>query len=92
MTTWTLTGRIANLDVIYTGGSLNRDVDAIIDYTHYNNGGGYITYYLCSGNIYDASDVNNCYDPTKQYTEDTANSRFTNEFRITTDPEKRIVC
>ena len=90
LTTWTLTGRIANLDMIYTGGSLNRDVDGIIDYTHYNNGGGYITYYLCSGNIYDASDVNNCYDPTKQYTEDTANSRFTNEFRVTTDPAKRV--
>ena len=90
LTTWTLTGRIANLDVIYTGGSLNRDVDGIIDYTHYNNGGGYITYYLCSGNIYDASDVNNCYDPTKQYTEDTANSRFTNEFRVSTDPTKRV--
>ena len=92
LTTWTLTGRIANLDVIYTGGSLNRDVDGIIDYTHYNNGGGYITYYLCSGNIYDSTglDPNNCYDPTKQYTEDTANSRFTNELRVTTDPEKRV--
>ena len=90
LTTWTLTGRMANLDVIYTGGSLNRDVDAIIDYTHYNNGGGYITYYLCSGNVYDASDVNNCYDPTKQYTEDTANSRFTNELRISTDPARRV--
>ena len=90
LTTWTLSGRIANLDVIYTGGSLKRDVDGIIDYTHYNNGGGYITYYLCSGNVYDATDVNNCYDPTKQYTEDTANSRFTNEFRIATDPAKRI--
>jgi len=90
LTTWTLTGRIANLDVIYTGGSLNRDVDGIIDYTHYNNGGGYITYYLCSGNVYDASDVNNCYDPTKQYTEDTANSRLTHELRFTTDADKRV--
>ena len=92
LTTWTLSGRIANLDVIYTGGSLNRDVDGIIDYTHYNNGGGYITYYLCSGNIYDSTglDPNNCYDPTKQYTEDTGNSRFTNEFRFTTDPTKRV--
>ena len=92
LTTWTLTGRIANLDMIYTGGSLNRDVDGIIDYTHYNNGGGYITYYLCSGNIYDSTglDPNNCYDPTKQYTEDTANSRFTNEFRVTTDSTKRV--
>ena len=92
LTTWTLSGRIANLDVIYTGGSLNRDVDSIIDYTHYNNGGGYITYYLCSGNIYDSTglDPNNCYDPTKQYTEDTANSRFTNEIRFTTDATKRV--
>ena len=90
LTTWTLSGRIANLDMIYTGGSLNRDVDGIIDYTHYNNGGGYITYYLCSGNVYDASDVNNCYDPTKQYTEDTGNSRFTNEFRVSTDAAKRV--
>ena len=87
LTTWTLSGRLANLDVIYTGGNLDRDVDSIIDYTHYNNGGGYITYYLCSGNIYDSTglDPNNCYDPTKQYTEDTANTRTTHEFRVTSD-------
>ena len=90
LTTWTLTGRMGALDAIYTGGHLSREVDAVIDYTHYNNGGGYITYYLCSGNIYDSSDVNNCYDPTKQYTEDTANTRTTHEFRITTDAAKRL--
>ena len=90
LTTWTLSGRIANLDLIYAGGSLNRDVDTIIDYTHYNNGGGYITYYLCSGNVFDATDINNCYDPTKQYTEDTTNSRTTHEFRVATDASKRV--
>ena len=92
LTTWTLSGRIANLDAIYTGGILNREVDSIIDYTHYNNGGGYITYYLCSGNIYDSTglDPNNCYDPTKQYTEDTANWRATHEFRVASDPSRRI--
>ena len=90
LTTWTLEGRIAGLDAIYTGGHLAREVDSIIDYTHYNNGGGYITYYLCSGNVYDATDVNNCYDPTKQYTEDTKNARTTHEFRITTDPAERL--
>ena len=37
--------------MIYTGGYLGRQVNSIIDYTHYNNGGGYITYYLCSGNV-----------------------------------------
>ena len=90
LTTWTLNGRIGQLDMVYAGGTLSRDVDSIIDYTHYNNGGGYITYYLCSGNVYDAADVNNCYDPTKQYTEDTRNARTTHEFRITTDAGKRI--
>ena len=90
LTTWTVQGRIRNLDLIYTGGTLHRDVDGIIDYTHYNNGGGYITYYLCSGNVYDATDVNNCYDPTKQYVEETANGRTTHEFRIATDPSRPL--
>ncbi len=90
LTAWTIGGRIGNLDLIYAGGYLNRDVDSIIDYTHYNNGGGYITYYLCSGNIYDATDVNNCYDPLKQYTEATDNERTTHEFRISTDPSRRL--
>ena len=91
LTTWTLSGRLWGLDVIYTGGHLSRQVDSVIDYTHYNNGGGYITYYLCSGNIYDSTglDPNNCYDPTKQYTEDTENTRTTHEFRFTTDPSNR---
>ncbi|MCY3730840.1 MAG: TonB-dependent receptor [Rhodospirillaceae bacterium] len=85
LTTWTLNGRLSQLDLIYTGGLLDREVDSLIDYTHYNNGGGYITYYLCSGNIYDLSDPNHCFDPTKQYLEDTANRRLTHEFRIATD-------
>ena len=88
LTTWTLNGRLSQLDLIYTGGLLDREVDSLIDYTHYNNGGGYITYYLCSGNIYDLSDPNHCFDPTKQYLEDTANRRLTHEFRIATDPAR----
>ena len=90
LTTWTLNGRIAGLDVIYTGGFLEREVESLIDYTHYNNGGGYITYYLCSGNVYDASDVNNCFDPTKQYIEETENERTTHEFRVSADVGERL--
>ena len=98
LTAWTLTGRIANLDVVYTGGNLKREVDSVIDYTHYNNGGGYITYYLCSGNIYDGgsdgrnpdNSPNDCFDPTKQYMEDTHNKRMTHELRVHTDPANRL--
>lgn len=90
LTTWTLNGRLENLDLIYTGGSLRRQLDSIIDYTHYNNGGGYITYYMCSGKYYNLAAPNNCYDPTKQYMEDTRNRRDTHEFRISTNPDNRV--
>ena len=90
LTTWTLNGRLSNLDFIYTGGYLSRQVDSIIDYTHYNNGGGYITYYLCSGKYYNTAAPNNCFDPTKQYLEDTRNRRSTHEFRVATDPANRV--
>ena len=89
LTTWTLNGRLSQLELIYTGGLLDREVDSLIDYTHYNNGGGYITYYLCSGNIYDLTDPNHCFDPRKFYVEDTANRRVTHEFRVHTDPARR---
>ena len=85
-----MNGRLANLELIYTGGRLDRSVDALVDYIHYNNGGGYVTYYLCSGNIHDLSDPNHCFDPTKWYTEDTRNRRSTHEFRIHTAQDRRV--
>jgi outer membrane receptor protein involved in Fe transport len=95
LTTWTLEGRVANLDVVYTGGYLDRDVDALVDYTHYNNGGGYITYYLCSGGAAGASadvsqEQNSCFDPTKMYRDQTNNERTTHEFRVSTDADNRV--
>jgi len=93
LTTWTLEGRVANLDVVYTGGYLDREVDAVIDYTHYNNGGGYITYYMCSGNIYTSDKTvakNSCFNPTKTYVDSTESERTTHEFRFSTDPDNRV--
>ena len=84
LTTWTLNGRLANLDLVYTGGFLDRTVDSIIDYTFYNNGGGYITYYICS------APVVNCFDPTKQYLEHSTNERTTHEIRVSSDAENRF--
>ena len=89
LTAWTLTGRLAGLDVVYAGGRLARDVDGVVDYTHYNAGGGYIAYYLCSGNLSDPADPNNCYDPRRQYTEATTNDRQTHELHASTDPARR---
>ena len=89
LTAWTLSGRLAGLDIVYAGGRLARDVDGVVDYTHYNTGGGYIAYYLCSGNLADPTDPNNCYNPRKQYTEATTNDRQTHEVHASTDPARR---
>jgi outer membrane receptor protein involved in Fe transport len=92
LTTLTIEVRVAGLDIVYAGGYLDREIDSIIDYTHYNNGGGYITYYLCSGNIYAApgpSNQNTCFDPRKRYSDTTTNERTTHELRISTDPDRR---
>jgi outer membrane receptor protein involved in Fe transport len=81
LTTWTLEGRLAMLDVVYTGGFLDRDVNATIDYTWYTNGGLFSAYYVCyPGN----GTYEECFDPQKFYQEDTENSRTTHEFRINT--------
>ena len=95
LTTLTVEGRIAGLDVVYATSSLDREIDALIDYTHYNNGGGYITYYLCSGDYSDGSGLgrttqNTCFDPTKMYQDTSSNERTTHEFRISSDPDNRL--
>ncbi len=86
LTTWTLSGRLLELDVIYTGGYLDREVFYIQDYTGYTVGGGYQAYYICTGGY---SHADKCFDPTKGYTEETTNERMTHEFRFTTDPSRR---
>ncbi|MCR9278738.1 MAG: TonB-dependent receptor [Pseudomonadaceae bacterium] len=86
LTTWTLNGRIANLELVYTGGYLDRDVFYVQDYTGYTNGGGYQAYYICTGGY---SNYSECFDPTKQYLGETTNERITHELRFNTDPARR---
>ncbi|MDZ7770497.1 MAG: TonB-dependent receptor [Woeseiaceae bacterium] len=85
LTTWTLEGRVAMLDVIYTGGYLNRDVDSTIDYTFYTNGGLFSAYYVCYPG---GAGYSECFDPSKFYQEDSENTRITHEFRVSTPTDK----
>ncbi len=97
LTTLTIEGRAGMLDVIYSGGYLDREVDAYVDYTDYTNGGGYQVYYLCPGYDDDgtwarsgtASKPIMCHDPEAQYQEFTESTRMTHEFRISTPGEHR---
>lgn len=89
LTTWTLSGRYEQLELLYTGGSLDREIDSTIDYTGYTNGGLFSAYYVCSygGSIAPEDEV--CLDPTKFYKERSDVSRTTHEFRVNTSADNR---
>jgi iron complex outermembrane receptor protein len=74
-TAWTLEGSFGDLDVIYTGAFLDRDVTANIDYTGYTNIGAFISGYQCEylvGGYYNGlgTGYNTDYDPSTFYTFD----------------------
>jgi outer membrane receptor protein involved in Fe transport len=87
LTTWTLEGRMDKLDLVYTGGYLNRDIDSTIDYTGYTNGGLFAAYYVCNHYQADTPADERCLDPTKFYKEQTNTTRLTHEFRVNTSTE-----
>lgn len=85
LTTWTLKGRLDKLDVVYTGGYLDREISSTIDYTGYTNGGLFSAYYVCQYGGTVAAEDEVCLDPTKYYKENTDTSRITHELRFNTD-------
>lgn len=88
-TSWTTKGFINELEIVYTGAFLDREVEQSIDYTGYNNGGGYIPWYTCS---YASDEVSHreCLDPTKGFKGQQEQTRLTQEFRIATDADKAL--
>ena len=98
LTTLTINGRIGKLDMIYTVGYLDREMESYVDYSAYTNGGGYQTYYLCPGYADDgtwarsgaSSTPVTCHDPEAQYIDDNSNKRVTQEFRVSMPDEFRV--
>ncbi len=80
LTSLTLTGRLDDLEVVYTGAFLNREVNQSIDYTGYNNSGAFIAWYTCT-----YEDTRHCLDPTKGFKGQQDHKRITQEFRVSMD-------
>ena len=98
---WTVEGRMAALEMIYTGAYLDRQIDQAVDYTGYNNVGGFIAYYTCTYDNPDyidnygldpgvITDVRECLNPTKGFKGKQDISRSTHEFRIYTAQDKPL--
>ncbi len=79
---WTANGQIGNLDVIYTGAFLDREVDQSTSDNAYLEVGGFIPFYLCN--------AAQCFDPVygERFTVET--ERMTHEIRVSTSQENRL--
>lgn len=97
-TAWTLEGRLAMLDVVYTGAYTDRETEQKIDYTDYLFAGQYLPYYICDGSVSypgDADPSGTCQAPANYVTSSGSTEVMTHELRINTpeyEPIRATVC
>ncbi|MYE30800.1 MAG: TonB-dependent receptor plug domain-containing protein [Gammaproteobacteria bacterium] len=87
-TSWTLTGRLGELEVIYTGAFTDRQSDQIVDYSDYLFVGQYLPYYICDGSVTypgAADPSGTCNEPRMFVDSLNALEVQTHEIRFTTD-------
>ncbi|MBL4854284.1 MAG: TonB-dependent receptor [Robiginitomaculum sp.] len=92
-TSWTLTGRLAGLDAVYTGSYLNRDVEQTISYAQYSDAGRFIPGYICEYNTpgYTGAAGGYGFDPTLSGDPAVIECRGSNNFIRTTNENERLV-
>lgn len=92
-TSWTVEGRIAWLDVVYTGAYTDRESTQRADYTDYLFAGQYLPYYICDGSVTypgaaDPSGV--CQAPNLYINSFSKTEVFTQELRFSTPDDWRV--
>jgi iron complex outermembrane receptor protein len=95
ISTWSLNGRLGELDLIYTGSFLKHRATQVADYAGYSNIGLYLPYYECDRGVYytaayNGNIGNTCYAPNKSYQVRNRTKRMTHEFRMTSPADKRL--
>jgi iron complex outermembrane recepter protein len=99
-TALTISGRLDELKVIYTGGYLDRKVDQQADYTNYSRG-RYASYYQCNNPGYPfktvggvitptAGSAGYCYSPSAFWTDHERTTHQSHELRLSTPDDWRI--
>ncbi|MEL6237571.1 MAG: TonB-dependent receptor [Pseudomonadota bacterium] len=92
-TSWTVEGRIAMLDVVYTGAYTDRETVQRSDYTDYMFAGQYLPYYICDTSVtYPGADgpSGTCQAPNLYVNSDSDTTVFTQELRFSTPDDWRI--
>ncbi|MGK0500227.1 MAG: outer membrane receptor protein involved in Fe transport [Oceanicoccus sp.] len=95
---WTLTGRLGELDMVYTGAFTDREANQFVDYTDYLYVGGSVPYYVCDRTVaYEtgtytgaANPTGNCQSP-EMFTKNKVTSEFiSHEIRFSTDQSSAL--
>ncbi len=92
-TSWTVEGRLAMLDVVYTGAYTKRTAEQRSDYTDYLFVGQYLPYYICDGSVTypgAAAPSGTCQAPNLYTNTDSETTTFTQELRFSTPTDWRI--
>ncbi len=89
-TAWTLTGRLDELKLVYTGGYLVRNVDQVQDYTNYSRGqlGAYYQCRLPGTN--GINDPGQCFSPSSYWRDVERNTHQSHEARLSTPDDWRV--
>ncbi|MEO0422482.1 MAG: TonB-dependent receptor [Pseudomonadota bacterium] len=92
-TSWTLEGRVGELELLYTGAFTDRDTDQVVDYADYLFVGQYLPYYICDGSVSypgDAAPSGTCQAPDLFVTSTTRTKVQTHEIRLNTPVDRRV--
>ncbi|MBX7526026.1 TonB-dependent receptor [Qipengyuania vesicularis] len=95
-TSWTVEGRLAMLDIVYTGAYTDRRTQQNVDYTDYLYVGQYLPYYICDtavvypGYVTNAPADPTCYAPNLAVDSTTDTTVFTQELRFSTPDDWRF--
>lgn len=92
-TNWTIEGRVAALEVLYTGAFTDRETDQVVDYTDYLFVGQYLPYYICDSSVSypgAAAPSGVCQAPNLFVNSTTETEVWSHEFRVTTPMEHAV--
>ena len=88
-TSWTLEGRLGNLEAIYTGAYTSRETDQVIDYSDYIFIAQYMPYYVCDTSVsYPGEGMDpagTCYSPESLVDSQSEARTETHEVRFSTN-------
>ncbi len=92
-TNWTLEGRLASLEVVYTGAYTERETDQRVDYADYMFVGQYLPYYICDGSVSypgAAAPAGTCQAPNLFVKSHTETEVVSHEIRFSTDQTRSL--